>query len=83
MDRIGRKQSTCLGFFLWSLLGFIIGGALGPIQSVFPLFVVLYGIFNAFGEMGAGVQTSSAERNPLPHPCEGTSSASLRPWCSN
>jgi MFS family permease len=50
MDRIGRKQTMTLGFFCWAIMGFIIGGALRPIQSVFPLFVVLYGIFNSFGE---------------------------------
>ena len=55
MDRIGRKQTMTLGFCLWALLGFIIGGALWKIQSILPLFVVLYGIFNAFGEMGPGV----------------------------
>jgi len=38
-----------LGFACWAVLGFIIGGALKPIQSVFPLFIVLYGFFNAFG----------------------------------
>lgn len=47
MDRIGRKQTMTLGFFCWAILGFIIGGALVPIQKVFALFVVLYGIFNA------------------------------------
>ena len=57
MDKIGRKQTMTLGFFLWGILGFILGGALGPIQKVFPLFVVLYGIFNALGEMGPGVAT--------------------------
>lgn len=49
MDRIGRKQTMTLGFACWAVLGFIIGGALKPIQGVFPLFVVLYGFFNAFG----------------------------------
>ena len=34
MDRIGRKQTMTLGFILWGVLGFIIGGALGPIQTV-------------------------------------------------
>jgi MFS family permease len=57
MDRIGRKQTMTLGFFLWGILGFLLGGALGPIQTVFPLFVVLYGIFNALGEIGPGVAT--------------------------
>ncbi|KAM0723382.1 hypothetical protein Q7P37_000368 [Cladosporium fusiforme] len=28
MDKIGRRQTMTLGFVLWSLLGFIIGGAL-------------------------------------------------------
>jgi hypothetical protein len=55
MDRIGRRQTMTLGFLGWTILGFIIGGALSPIQSVFPLFIVLYGIFNALGEMGPGV----------------------------
>ncbi|QIW99403.1 hypothetical protein AMS68_004921 [Peltaster fructicola] len=44
MDRIGRKQTMTLGFFLWAILGFILGGALGL-------------IFNALGEMGPGVAT--------------------------
>jgi hypothetical protein len=52
MDKIGRKQTMTLGFFLWDILGLILGGALGPIQNKFPLFVDLYGIFNLLGEMG-------------------------------
>ncbi len=59
MDRIGRKQTMCLGFGVWTIMGFIIGGALNPIQSVLPLFIVLYGIFNAAGEMGPGVSKLS------------------------
>ncbi len=30
MDKIGRKQTMTLGFALWSIMGFIIEGALGP-----------------------------------------------------
>ena len=37
-----------LGFFCWAILGFILGGALEPIQKIFALFVVLYGIFNSY-----------------------------------
>jgi len=58
MDRIGRKQTMTLGFFLWAIMGFIIGGALNSILTVFPLFVVLYGTFNSLGEMGPGVGSS-------------------------
>ncbi|KAF5604292.1 metabolite transport GIT1 [Fusarium pseudocircinatum] len=72
MDRIGRRQTMTLGFLGWTILGFIIGGALSPIQSVFPLFIVLYGIFNALGEMGPG--------NPFQRLCEDISWASRQPW---
>ena len=71
MDRIGRKQTMTLGFFCWSIMGFIIGGALRPIQTVFPLFVVLYGIFNAFGEMGPGVATFLCASESFPTPLRG------------
>ncbi|ETI23796.1 hypothetical protein G647_05602 [Cladophialophora carrionii CBS 160.54] len=71
MDRIGRKQTMCLGFALWAILGFILGGALNPIQSVFPLFVVMYGIFNSLGEMGPGVATFLCAAESFPTPLRG------------
>jgi MFS family permease len=71
MDRIGRKQTMTLGFFLWGIIGFILGGALGPIQKIFPLFVVLYGIFNALGEMGPGVATFLCAAESFPTPLRG------------
>ncbi|OBT88790.1 hypothetical protein VE02_03123 [Pseudogymnoascus sp. 03VT05] len=71
MDKIGRKQTMTLGFFLWGILGFVLGGALGPIQSVFPLFVVLHGIFNALGKMGPGVATFLCAAESFPTPLRG------------
>ncbi|KAJ0147735.1 Uncharacterized protein HZ326_9626 [Fusarium oxysporum f. sp. albedinis] len=71
MDRIGRRQTMTLGFLGWTILGFIIGGALSPIQSVFPLFIVLYGIFNALGEMGPGVATFLCAAESFPTPLRG------------
>ncbi|PON24243.1 hypothetical protein TGAM01_v206931 [Trichoderma gamsii] len=71
MDKIGRKQTMALGFFLWSILAFIIGGDLNPITSVFPLFVVLYGIFNTLGEMGPGVGTFLCGAESFPTPVRG------------
>ncbi|KAI0015119.1 metabolite transport protein [Xylariomycetidae sp. FL0641] len=61
-DKIGRRQTMALGFTLQAILGFVLGGAMTPIQNVFPLFVVLYGIFLTLGEVGPGstvVLTSS------------------------
>lgn len=43
-----------LGFTLQALLGFVLGGALGPIETKLPLFIVLYGIFLTLGEVGPG-----------------------------
>lgn len=53
-DKIGRRKTMALGFGLQAILGFVLGGAAGPIQTVFPLFVVLYGIFLTLGEVGPG-----------------------------
>jgi nitrate/nitrite transporter NarK len=53
-DKIGRRQTMALGFGLQGILGFIIGGAIKPIQTCFPLFVTLYGIFLTLGEVGPG-----------------------------
>lgn len=53
-DKIGRRQTMALGFGLQAILGFILGGANKQITSVFPLFVVLYGIFLTLGEVGPG-----------------------------
>ena len=53
-DKIGRRQTMALGFTLQAILGFILGGVYQKIQSVFPLFVVLYGLFLTLGEVGPG-----------------------------
>ncbi|KAL4967479.1 major facilitator superfamily domain-containing protein [Aspergillus stella-maris] len=71
MDRIGRKQTMTLGFLTWSLWGFILGGALHPIQTIFPLFIVMYGVFNALGEMGPGVSTFLCASESFPTPVRG------------
>lgn len=64
MDKIGRKQTMTLGFVLWSIMAFIIGAAINPLQKIFPLFVVLYGIFNTLGEMGPGVSCKRSPKTP-------------------
>jgi nitrate/nitrite transporter NarK len=53
-DKIGRRKTMALGFSLQAILGFVLGGAVGPIEKIFPLFVVLYGIFLTLGEVGPG-----------------------------
>ncbi|KAJ5704302.1 hypothetical protein N7493_011440 [Penicillium malachiteum] len=53
-DHIGRRRTMALGFMLQALLGFVLGGALGPIETKLPLFIVLYGVFLTLGEVGPG-----------------------------
>jgi MFS family permease len=53
-DKIGRRKTMALGFFLQAILGFVLGGAMGSIQKIFPLFIVLYGVFLTLGEVGPG-----------------------------
>lgn len=53
-DKIGRRQTMALGFFLQACLGFVLGGALGSIETILPLFIILYGLFLTLGEVGPG-----------------------------
>ena len=53
-DRIGRRKTLALGFALQAALGFVLGGAYHKIEKIFPLFVVMYGIFLTLGEVGPG-----------------------------
>ncbi|KIL83622.1 hypothetical protein FAVG1_13156 [Fusarium avenaceum] len=71
MNCIGRRHTMTLGFLGWTILGFIIGGPLSPILSVFPSFIVLYGILNALGEMGPSVATFLYAAESFPTPSRG------------
>ncbi|KAH7303873.1 major facilitator superfamily domain-containing protein [Stachybotrys elegans] len=53
-DKIGRRKTMAIGFILQAILGFILGGATSQIQEIFPLFIVMYGLFLTFGEVGPG-----------------------------
>ncbi|KAH9901778.1 metabolite transport protein [Xylariomycetidae sp. FL2044] len=70
-DKIGRRKTMALGFGLQAILGFVLGGAMVPIQSVFPLFVVLYGIFLTLGEVGPGSTVVLASSECFPTSIRG------------
>ncbi|KAK9764921.1 glycerophosphoinositol permease [Basidiobolus ranarum] len=66
-DKIGRKKTMAIGFALQGIVGIILGITYGPlVEHIFPLFVVLYGIYLAFGEFGPGdcIGLISAESYP-------------------
>jgi len=80
MDRIGRKQTMTLGFFLWAALGFIIGGALGPIQTKFAS-SLFYTVSSTHWVRWDQVWLLfSVARSHSPPLYADTSWASLRPW---
>lgn len=64
-DKIGRRKTMALGFTMQAIIGFILGGATNQIQSVFPLFVVMYGLFLTFGEVGPGRYAPSSSLGPV------------------
>ncbi|KAJ5100099.1 hypothetical protein N7532_007100 [Penicillium argentinense] len=70
-DKIGRRRTMALGFMLQAILGFILGGALGPIQTKLPLFIVLYGIFLTLGEIGPGSTIVLAASESFPTAVRG------------
>ncbi|KAG0204329.1 hypothetical protein BGX33_008574 [Mortierella sp. NVP41] len=65
-DKIGRKKTMALGFFLQGVLGVLMGIFYRELLVVYPLFVVLYGIFLGLGEYGPGdmVIVTTAEIYP-------------------
>ncbi|KAK8041502.1 major facilitator superfamily transporter [Apiospora phragmitis] len=51
---LSAGKTMALGFTLQAVLGFVLGGAMVQIQNIFPLFVILYGVFLTLGEVGPG-----------------------------
>ncbi|KAF4123067.1 Sugar (and other) transporter [Geosmithia morbida] len=79
-DRLGRRQTMALGFFLQACLGFILGGAQFKIQPIFPLFVVLYGIFLTLGEVGPGSTVVLAASECFPTSIRGQMLGFIAAW---
>ncbi|RFU25643.1 hypothetical protein B7463_g10697, partial [Scytalidium lignicola] len=79
-DRIGRRKTMALGFGLQAILGFILGGAYEKIQTSFPLFVVLYGIFLTLGEVGPGSTIIITATEPFPTSIRGHSMGFCSAW---
>lgn len=70
MDRIGRRQTYALGWTIVCVFGFVIGGSMIQLRTVFPLFVTLYALFQTFLSVGPGdcnfLVSSESFPTPLP-----------------
>ncbi|KAG9791630.1 Glycerophosphoinositol permease 1 [Exophiala dermatitidis] len=79
-DRIGRRKTMALGFTLQGILGFVLGGANKQILSVFPLFVVIYGLFLTLGEVGPGATVAISASEPFPTSIRGHTTGFIAAW---
>ncbi|ESZ91735.1 putative metabolite transport protein [Sclerotinia borealis F-4128] len=52
--RFGRKNTMMLGFAGYLIFGLTIGCAYNKITPIVPLFVVMYGLMQGFGNLGPG-----------------------------
>ncbi|GAD95217.1 conserved hypothetical protein [Paecilomyces variotii No. 5] len=79
-DRIGRRKTMALGYTLQAILGFILGGALGPIETILPLFIVLYGFFLTLGEIGPGATIVVTTTESFPTALRGHGVGFVAAW---
>lgn len=70
-DKIGRRKTMALGFAMQAVLGFVFGGAYHKIVPIFPLFVVMYGVFLTLGEVGPGSTVVLASSESFPTAIRG------------
>ncbi|THW78282.1 major facilitator superfamily transporter [Aureobasidium pullulans] len=70
-DKIGRRKTMALGFAMQAILGFVLGGAYHKIVPIFPLFVVMYGVFLTLGEVGPGSTVVLASSESFPTAIRG------------
>ncbi|KAF9548929.1 Plasma membrane permease, mediates uptake of glycerophosphoinositol and glycerophosphocholine [Mortierella hygrophila] len=71
-DKLGRKKTMTLGFFMQGVLGILMGVFYKDLLKKFPLFVVVYGIFMAFGEFGPGDMLGLVSAEIYPTAIRGT-----------
>ncbi|PVH97467.1 MFS general substrate transporter [Periconia macrospinosa] len=71
MDRIGRRQTYALGWSIVCVFGFAIGGSMVQLKNIFPLFVVLYALFQTFLSVGPGDCNFLVSSESFPTPLRG------------
>ncbi|KAF8929817.1 Plasma membrane permease, mediates uptake of glycerophosphoinositol and glycerophosphocholine [Haplosporangium gracile] len=71
-DKLGRKKTMAIGFLVQGILGIFMGVFYKNLLNIFPLFVVLYGIFMAMGEFGPGDMLGLVSAEVYPTAIRGT-----------
>ncbi|RDW67025.1 hypothetical protein BP5796_09774 [Coleophoma crateriformis] len=71
IEKLGRRQTYAFGWAVVCVFGFAIGGSMIQLQNVFPLFVVLYGLFQSFLSVGPGNCNFLVSSESFPTPLRG------------
>jgi MFS family permease len=72
IDKIGRKKQQFIGFLGYGIMGILIGGLFGKLRHYTAALVVLYGIFNSFGNFGPGDALGLVSSEIYPTAVRGT-----------
>lgn len=73
VDWIGRRKTLAYGLFAQGIIGMILGGVYEPIsKNCVPMFIIMYGIFLALGEYGAGATMGLNAMELFPTAVRGT-----------
>ncbi|CDK26126.1 unnamed protein product [Kuraishia capsulata CBS 1993] len=72
VDKIGRKYTMIVGFAGYLVIGLVIGCSYFHIKNIVPLFIVFYGLFNSFGNLGPGDTMGLTSAECYATPVRGT-----------
>eukprot|EP00871_Galdieria_phlegrea_P003635 jgi/Galph1/4272/GphlegSOOS_G2879.1 len=79
VDKIGHKRLQIIGFTCVGVLGFIIGGIIGPLKNQPGAFILMYGLFLFFVQFGSNTTTfllaAELYSTPVRTTCAGLSAA--------
>ncbi|KAJ3509410.1 hypothetical protein NLJ89_g5234 [Agrocybe chaxingu] len=69
---LGRRNTMMLGFSGYLIFGLVIGLTYEKITKITPLFVILYGLMQSFGNMGPGDMLGLVSSESYPTAIRGT-----------
>lgn len=72
IDRIGRKKQQVIGFLGYGAMGILIGALFGKLRKSTAGLIILYGVFNSFGNFGPGDALGLVSSEIYPTAVRGT-----------
>ncbi|EME31659.1 MFS transporter, PHS family, inorganic phosphate transporter [Galdieria sulphuraria] len=72
IDKIGRKKQQFIGFLGYGVMGILIGALFGKLRKYTAALIILYGVFNSFGNFGPGDALGLVSSEIYPTAVRGT-----------